>query len=187
MLSGPQDLLIELSRPARQPQQERIYDVSPSQIRGILAMVATLRGRSQSGQIQLDVKVQMPVRFRGTQQYASVSLTAERHFYTPSNDQLLYRATPESGPIFYELQQFDPATEPFILDFIESQDESLLRHRHSRARYVALFRGPGNILVVQFAELEYLQGAVSVCNWLGYDYHERIPVVYDGTQALEIM
>jgi hypothetical protein len=179
MLNGPQDLIIEWSIPLIRPRREFIPHVTLSQIRGILAMVATLRGRSEFGHQQLDVLVSRP--------NPPVSITAESNFYTPDNDQILFRATPDSGPIFNELQHFDPAHEPFILIYLQNHNQVLRRPRHPRARYVALFRGPGNILVVQYLDPEYLQGAVSVSNWLGYDYHRVIPVVYDGTQPMELV
>jgi hypothetical protein len=182
-MNGPQNLIIEWSTPSTpftRPRHELIPHVTPSQIRGILAMFATLRGRSRSGQQRLDVMVSQPNQ-------PPASITAENNFYVTNNDQILFRATPDSGPIFNELQHFDPATEPFILIYLLDHDQELRRARHWRARYVALFRGPGNILVVQYLDPEYLQGAVSVSNWLGYDYHEVIPVVYDGTQAMTIV
>lgn len=85
--------------------------------------------------------------------------------------------------ILPRLLDFDPTLQSqHVLDIITSSNYTL-RHRPTR-RYIALFRLPDRVLVIEFDTLEFLQGMVTACNWAGINHQEIIPLIYDGTQPM---
>lgn len=61
-----------------------------------------------------------------------------------------------------------------------------IRNQPSR-RFQAIFVGPENASIVDFGSRSFLQAAISVANWFGYDYHQFIRVVYDYGRPMEVV
>lgn len=55
-------------------------------------------------------------------------------------------------------------------------------------RYTAIFWSLLNTLgiIVQFDDLEFLQGAISLCQWFQLDWHQHITDLHDGDTEVEI-
>jgi hypothetical protein len=55
-------------------------------------------------------------------------------------------------------------------------------------RYTAIFWSLVNTLgiIVQFDNLEFLQGAISMCQWFRLDWHQHIADLHDGDTEVEI-
>lgn len=85
--------------------------------------------------------------------------------------------------ILNSMLQFNPRSQN-LLDFISSSGYQL-EHQPSQ-RYILLFRVPNYAVVLEFNDLQFLQGIISAVGWVGFDYHDVVPVVYDNDVPMEI-
>lgn len=89
----------------------------------------------------------------------------------------------DHGGLYQSLANFDPHHANLATVF-ESHGLGLPM---INTRYFALFVGPDDAYVVRFGNRHYLQGAMSVANWLGHNYRSIIRVVYDQGRPMEIV
>jgi hypothetical protein len=154
-------------------QSPTIVTLSKNQVYGISMMVHTL-GPEANRQIQLI----SPLRRRPTNFSELVHVSHRVLTWVSRSDH----------PRFHQvLTNFDPRHQTLESLFESHGVDPPGSGNHYTSRYTALFVGPNDAYVVKFGNRNYLQGAISAANWLGYDYRTVIRVVYDRGHPMEIV
>jgi hypothetical protein len=85
------------------------------------------------------------------------------------------------GDVYRYLE--DGATWREAITYIFTQGEPITQ------RYTAIFWDLINIIgvIVQFDSLEFLQGAISLCQWFRVNWRDQITDIHDGDTAVEIV